>query len=200
MNANWPPYQPPSAPPPGISVGGNGIHIHTHTNGPVPNAQMQPSVDHVTGFSKQTQSWVTRAQEHRGAAVLGLGLGGFAVLMFSFIGWAFMGLPLFFLFGPALAGIGMVLGAGYVAVAKREAQPVLTADVERRLLALAKSKGGVVTVSDVALHLHVSLAQAEEALGEILHSGHVDIDNDPETGAVIYVFRDWAPALPAAQR
>jgi len=166
----------------------------------MPNAQMQPGVDHVTGFSEQTQSWVTKGKQHRGSAILGLGLGGLAVLMFSFFGWAFIGFPLFFLLGPALAGMGMVLGAGYFAVASREAQPTLSADVERRLLALAKSRGGVVTVSDAALHLHVSLAQAEQALGELLNSGHVDIDNDPETGAVIYVFRDWAPALPAAPR
>lgn len=132
--------------------------------------------------------------------MFGLGLGGLAVLMLTMVGWTVMQLPLFFLIGPAFAGVGMLLGAGYFALASKPPAQQLEAKLERRLLALAKAKGGVVTVSDAALHLHVSLAQAEDALGEMLHSGHVDIDNDPETGAVIYVFRDWAKALPAAQR
>ncbi len=188
MNAPWPPYPPQAPPPPGISINGPGIHIHT--TGPV--------VGH--GYPQQYHPEVSHPRVSDRSWAPGLGISGLAVLMFSLMGWAVIGLPFVFLIGPAFAGIGMLIGAGYFALANRRPQQALDTGIERRLLVLAKQKGGVVTVSDAALHLQVSLAQAEEALGELLHSGHVDVDNDPDTGAVIYVFRDWAPALPAARR
>jgi hypothetical protein len=64
------------------------------------------------------------------------------------------------------------------------------AEVERRLLTLAVEQSGQLTVTGAAVALGITLAQAEAALAELVRGGHVSVENDAATGAVLYVFRD----------
>lgn len=65
-------------------------------------------------------------------------------------------------------------------------------DVEHRLLELASSSGGCLTVTGTARSLGISLARADKALTELAKSGYVSMDNDPDTGVVLYTFPEIA--------
>jgi hypothetical protein len=123
-------------------------------------------------------------------------------------GVAMLVLPLLIL--PAL-GVGMglyVLPAvfsllpfgGAAWLLKRGVKPpeALSPAREQQLLELAMRTGGALTVTATAHNLRIPLEEAEAALMDLARKGHVEIDNDEDTGAVIYVFPEIkpTPALP----
>ncbi len=57
-----------------------------------------------------------------------------------------------------------------------------------KLLAVAKENGGQVSVSQGVMATGKTFKEVEQALDAMAVSGYVDIGNDPETGAVVYIF------------
>lgn len=59
-----------------------------------------------------------------------------------------------------------------------------------RLIEVAESRGGSLTVTQGVKATGASFAEVETALKEMFKSGYVKIDNDPVTGAVTYYFHE----------
>lgn len=59
-----------------------------------------------------------------------------------------------------------------------------------KLIEAAESKGGMLNVTQGVKATGASFAEVETALKEMWKSGYVRIDNDPDTGAVTYHFRE----------
>ena len=59
-----------------------------------------------------------------------------------------------------------------------------------KLIEAAESKGGILTVTQGVKLTGASFAEVEATLNEMYKSGYVKIDNDPNTGAVIYLFHE----------
>jgi len=66
------------------------------------------------------------------------------------------------------------------------AQP--QADPMQLLLRAAHANGGNLSKAQVALHTGLSPERVEALIQAALHSGYADVTNDPESGAVRYVF------------
>jgi hypothetical protein len=60
--------------------------------------------------------------------------------------------------------------------------------MESKLIHLATGAGGRLTAVAAAGALNAPLRDVEGALDALVHTGHVGIDNDPQSGAVVYVF------------
>ena len=58
------------------------------------------------------------------------------------------------------------------------------------LLTAAVSHGGKLSVTQGVMATGLSFKQVETLLREMLNSGYVEIGNDPETGVVLYEFRE----------
>jgi len=56
------------------------------------------------------------------------------------------------------------------------------------LLRAAHANGGNLSKAQVALHTGLSPERVEALIQAALHSGYADVTNDPESGAVRYVF------------
>ncbi|UKO98713.1 TM2 domain-containing protein [Nostoc sp. UHCC 0870] len=77
-------------------------------------------------------------------------------------------------------------------------QPVTTSQVQRltesqlmvKLIEVAESRGGSVTVTQGVKATGASFAEVEAALTQMFKSGYVKIDNDPISGAVTYYFHE----------
>ena len=61
-------------------------------------------------------------------------------------------------------------------------------DLSTLLLREAKQRGGRLTVTQGVMATGKTFDEVEDCLRGMLTSGYVDVDNDPESGAVIYVF------------
>ena len=61
-------------------------------------------------------------------------------------------------------------------------------DSMQQLLRAAHANGGKLSKAQVALHTGLSTERVEALIQEALHCGYADITNDPESGAVRYVF------------
>ena len=61
-----------------------------------------------------------------------------------------------------------------------------TLDVQ--LARIAAQRGGEVTVAEGALATGRSFDEVEAALDKMMHDGHVDIGNRPDTGVIVYRF------------
>jgi len=59
-----------------------------------------------------------------------------------------------------------------------------------KLIEAAESKGGTLTVTQGVKFTGAGFAEVEATLKEMYKSGYVKIDNDPNTGAVIYHFHE----------
>ncbi len=74
--------------------------------------------------------------------------------------------------------------------------PARKADLEekmrRELLSAANQNGGYLSVSQGVLATGRPFAEVEKALDKMAVSGFVDIDNDPNSGAVVYTFGELA--------
>jgi TM2 domain-containing membrane protein YozV len=62
------------------------------------------------------------------------------------------------------------------------------ADPMLLLLKAAHANGGKLSKAQVALHTGLSPERVEALIQTALHSGYADVTNDPESGAVRYVF------------
>jgi len=88
------------------------------------------------------------------------------------------------LYGGSTAG---ALGGGSVAV--KELPPGDPKEALRMaLLRAAKKHGGKLRVTEGVMATGKSFKEVEKALDDMAKSGYVDIDNDADSGAVIYVF------------
>ncbi|MBD2229974.1 TM2 domain-containing protein [Phormidium tenue] len=68
------------------------------------------------------------------------------------------------------------------AIAQPKEDPMLL------LLKAAHANGGKLSKAQVALHTGLSTERVEALIQTALHSGYADVINDPESGAVRYVF------------
>lgn len=77
-------------------------------------------------------------------------------------------------------------------------QPAVAAQVYRspqekltmELLRAAEKRGGQLTVTQAVMETGANFAEVEAVFKELLKSGYVKIDNDPNTGAVTYHFHE----------
>jgi len=133
-----------------------------------------------------------------GRRIIGVGLAGVAAIMIS------AGLANFFF--PVVA-VGSVIGAGGTAMfwwgqkAKQELHSVLAARTQRRVLMLATEKGGILTVTEVAASLNMSLEKAEEIMNGMDDGFRVRSDVTDE-GIIVYEFPEvlHRPSLDFASR
>lgn len=61
-------------------------------------------------------------------------------------------------------------------------------DLEVALVREAQRNGGTLSVPQAVAATGRPFREVEKKLDQLLHAGHVDIDNDPQTGVVIYRF------------
>ena len=78
-------------------------------------------------------------------------------------------------------------------------QPTLT----QQLLRAARANGGTLSVTQGVAATGLTFKEVEEELTEMLVSGYIDVDNEPTTGVVIYLFPglltgSGEPAAPSA--
>jgi hypothetical protein len=62
-----------------------------------------------------------------------------------------------------------------------------------RILSLAKGREGILTVSEVAMALNISLEQAEEGLKVCVRKGNAQADFDIARGFTLYRFPEFLP-------
>lgn len=62
-----------------------------------------------------------------------------------------------------------------------------------RVLKLAEARGGIVTVSSVAMALNVGLDECQLALDELVRKGATNVDVDMATGIASYSFPEFLP-------
>jgi len=116
--------------------------------------------------------------------LIGVGMAGLAAIMIS------VGVIQFEL---VVVAIGSVIGAGGTGTfwwgmkAKQEVDRVLAARTQRRVLLLATEKGGILTVTDVAASLNMSLDRAEELMNTMDDGFRVRSDVT-EQGIIVYEF------------
>lgn len=119
-----------------------------------------------------------------GRRIIGVGMALFAALMIS-IG--------FVEFELAAVAFGSVIGAGGTATfwwgvkAKQELMRALSARTQRQVLMLATEKGGVLTVTEVAAALSMSLDRAEEIMIG-MDDGFRVRSEVTEQGIIVYEF------------
>ena len=65
-------------------------------------------------------------------------------------------------------------------------------DLMLALLEHARTHGGAVSVTEGVIATGLPFKKVERALRDMLGSGYVDVQNDPETGVVRYVFHELA--------
>ncbi len=170
-----------------LEVGPGGIHIRSTT----------PSLAQVPSPSSSPRAGLSLAVRHPRLLAAGLLVVDVAALIGPLVVILGLELPLWLLLGPVLMSVFAVLGAAAIAggrlaaVARAYDQP----EIERRIIDLAARVGGRLTVALTAHELSMSLTEAEHALMALARAGHVDIDNDPDSAAVLYVFRDLATQL-----
>jgi hypothetical protein len=89
---------------------------------------------------------------------------------------------------------------GLISSAKRPPEPSGKAPPPRidpllpvRVLKLAESRGGTVTVSAVAMALNVGLDECQLALDELVRKGAASVDVDFATGIANYSFPEFLP-------
>jgi hypothetical protein len=133
-------------------------------------------------------SFVARHPEAAAGALL---FGATAITTTSAVAISLLQVSWLLLAVPAMPALACLLGAVVlIAGRRRPATGESDSDVERRLLGLAVAQSGQLTVTGAAVGLGIPLAEAEAALMRLVRSGHVAVENDAATGAVLYVFPD----------
>jgi TM2 domain-containing membrane protein YozV len=59
-----------------------------------------------------------------------------------------------------------------------------------KLLKAAEARGGKISVTQGVLETGIGFAEVEVILQEMVRTGYVEIGNDPETGVVLYDFKE----------
>jgi hypothetical protein len=171
----------------GITVGG--LFVADHAARPPPAAAplaMSPSSPLAT--LEHGASLVTR---HSAAVAGALLFGAAAIATTSAVVISLLEASWLLFLIPSIPALACLLCALALLSRGRQADAGHGgAEVERRLLTLAVERGGQLTVTAAAVGLGIPLAQAEAALAELVRGGHVTVENDAATGAVLYVFRD----------
>jgi hypothetical protein len=130
------------------------------------------------------------AARHSRAIAAGLATVGIGLLAGPLVIILALELPIWTFVGPVVFAAAAFVGA--IAVSRGALLELDRArrrpDLERRLLEMATHTRGRLTVPLAARLLSISLSEAEDMLTSLARSGHVEIDNDPETGAVLYLF------------
>ncbi len=122
----------------------------------------RPPAHRIAGTAVESEQALPRSGI--GRRVLGVGMAALAAIMIS-VG--------FIEFELVVVAVGSVIGAGGTASfwwgmkAKQELGRVLAARTQRRVLVLATEKGGVLTVTEVAASLNMSLDRAEELMNSM---------------------------------
>ncbi len=139
---------------------------------------------------------------HSGLIAAGLSICAGLVLLSAATVIAVLQLPWLLFAVPTAFGAALLSVAGVIALRARKRQTTggLDPEVERRILDVAVSCQGRVTVMAVARALRMPLAEADEALMVLARSGYVTLDNDPSTGIVVYIFPDVEAGLIHARR
>ncbi len=73
------------------------------------------------------------------------------------------------------------------------APPTIAPDRDRltvKLVRAAEARQGKLTVTQAVMDTEVSFAEVEVALRGLVKTGYVDVYNDPDTGVVMYDFRE----------
>ena len=84
------------------------------------------------------------------------------------------------------AGAASIVGVSPVPI---ETKPVQQPqDLSTQLLSEAKQRGGRLSVTQGVMATGKTFEDVEECLQGMLASGYVDVDNDPDSGVVVYVF------------
>lgn len=169
-----------------LSIGGpGGVHIRVGGT-PV----VRPTPEH------ELSTVVAFARSHPRAVAGGLAFAGLAMLIGPAVLISLIGLPWLLYVGPVLLS---VTAFGLAAAAARGGGSIGTdaRELERRVLDLAVRSRGRLTVTATAHALGISLGEADAALMALVRADHVDVENDPHTGAVVYVFRDLRAQLAA---
>ena len=122
---------------------------------------------------------------------------GVLVLVSAATGVPILGLPLYALALPALVSLALFITGGVLfSRANRFASAGgLDAATERRLIDVALRYRGRVTAMAVAREIDVSISEADAALTAMARAGHVTVDNDAQTGALVYSFPEIEAGL-----
>jgi hypothetical protein len=182
-----------------LSVGGAGgiqvtsKHVQVNQAGVMnaPQAQplVQPTMASMAGTNDQAMMIVTKYGGLMALGAVGVGLvvagvGAGLILMLS--------LPLILISVPVAASLVMFVAALVLRKQQRAAEQRIPQTLEAQLLDHAAASAGRVTAVTAARALAVPIKEASEALDKLAQSGHVDIDNDIDTGVIVYVFPDFA--------
>lgn len=179
--------------PSGIRISGHVIQTGSTELAPISPASMQDQAP-----KQDLAAAMALARSHPRAVAAGLSLAGVAMLVGPAIVISAIGLPWLLYLGPVVMST-MAFGLSVATLRLGPAKPD-TAALEHRILDLAMRSGGQLTVASTAHALQVPMHDVEEALMSLARADHVDIENDMQTGAVIYVFRDLRGQLGPAKR
>ena len=119
-----------------------------------------------------------------GRGVIGVGMAAVAAIMISV---GFIECELVVVAGGSVIGAGGTATFWWGMKAKQEVDRVLVARTQRRVLMLATEKGGVLTVTEVAASLNMSLDKAEELMNGMDDGFRVRSDVT-EQGIIVYEF------------
>lgn len=122
---------------------------------------------------------------------------GVLVLVSAATGVAILSLPLYALALPALVSLALFITGGvlFSRASRFASAGGLDAATERRLIDVALRYRGRVTAMAVAREIDVSISEADAALTAMARAGHVTVDNDAQTGALVYSFPEIEAGL-----
>jgi hypothetical protein len=158
-------------------------------NTPQPQALVQPTGGSMAGANEQAMTVVTNYGGLIALGAVGVGLvvaGVGAGLIVT------LSLPWLLISVPVTASLVMFGAAWVLRKQQRAAAQRIPRTLETQLLEHAAASAGRVTAVTAARALAVPIEEASEALDKLAQSGHVDIDNDVDTGVIVYVFPDFA--------
>jgi hypothetical protein len=176
--------------PGGIQIQGTSIHVSGGPGAPYGAPPPYGAAPLAQAPGSEVELARNAARRHPGltaaiTAFVGVtSFAGAAVLIGA------LGVSWLFLIPPALVSTGLFIVAGALFSRSRRYLPTggLDASTERRLLDLGVQYRGRVTVTAAARALDMTLAEADAALTALARAGHVNVENDPRTGVLVYVF------------
>ncbi|UBF29453.1 NINE protein [Kovacikia minuta CCNUW1] len=100
-------------------------------------------------------------------------------------------------FADVEMAIRSMVKAGYVEMSHEPTRSVVIPDSKPasnqltvQLLKAAETRGGKLSVTQGVMETGASFKEVEETLKQMVRAGYVDVDNHPETGVVLYEFRE----------
>ena len=190
--------------PGGIQIGPGGVSAgnlqvqspHAVTPQPFSAQPSQP-------FPAQSSQTVPTNQQSLDLSVPGQLLnrfGGYAAIGAGVLGVLMLGVPSAILsaVGAPIVLYAVAVGASLIPFTlagvlgiralKSRKRHLPDVPLESKLIHLATQREGRLTAVVAAGALSAPLREVEAALDDLVHTGHVSIDNDPQTGAVVYLF------------